>query len=131
MCILLGIMHATEFNNLFHVVSAGLLLWGCVSYMGWINSIVKIWWSEIEMGREYIFNFAFENLIIQSTVLLYKYSIWTILFSVGSALIIAFVKVWVDDDSDGKILCWRKDVLSEFLHGCLNCIAIIINLIFV
>jgi len=131
LCMLVSIILIRGLFTFLNIASAVLLIWGCVSYMGWLNSIVKLWWKQIEMKKEYIWNFAFENLVIQSTVLLYKRSIWSCIFMVGSAMIIAFIKIWVDDDSDGKILCWRKDVLSEFLHGCLNCIAIIINLLFI
>ena len=131
MCVLVSAILIVGLKNYLHFATAVLLYWGCTSYMGFINSIVVLWWPQIIMKREYIWNFAFENLIIQSTVLMYKRSIWNILFMVGSALIIAFVKVWVDDDKDGKILFWRKDVLSEFLHGSLNCVAFIINMLFI
>jgi len=131
LCMLIGIILTIGLNNFLHIASVVLLVWGCISYMGWLNTIVKLFWKDIVMKREYIWNFAFENLVIQSTVLLYKRSIYNILFSLLSSLLIAFIKVEIDKDKDETIWLWRKDVLSEFLHGSLNFVAMIINLIFI
>ena len=130
-CMLVGIMLIVGFNNFLHIVSAGLLFWGCVSYMGWLNYVIRGFAIIDNMKREYIWNFFFENLVLQSSVLPYKHSIFNIMLVIFSALLIAFIKVEVDKDKDGKILCWRKDVLSEFLHGSLNFVGIVINLIFI
>ena len=135
LCIVCCIYLDVGLFKLINIFTFWLVFWGCLSYMGWINSIVRLFWKDIVMKREYIWNFFFENLVIQSSVLPYKRSIYNILFSVASAFIIAFVKIAVDNDKDGKIkiLFWtmRKDVLSELLHGGLNCVSVVINLIFI
>ena len=130
-CMFICIILSTDVLLIRHIFTFLLLIWGCISYMGWLNYIVRLWWVDIVMKREYFWNFFLENLVLQSTVLIYKHSIYNIIFGTIFAFIIAFVKVAIDSDKDGKIWLWRKDVLSEFFHGGLNCLGIIINIMFI
>lgn len=125
---LCGTILINKIFTYFYFCSFILLLWGCWSYMGWLNYIVRLWWKDIIMKREYWWNYFIENLVIQSSILFYKNSIKNILFIFIFAFIVTFIKIWINKDKDGQILFWRKDILSEFFHGSLNYLGIIINL---
>jgi len=121
--------HTVEFH--WFLFSIGLIVWGCTSYFGWVNYIVRLF-ADLEMEREYWWNFMCENICIQCAVLPYKNTPMNIMFAIGWGTLVAFIKVWIDDDKDGiiHVLWWkfRKDVWSEIMHGSLNAVGIIVNL---
>jgi hypothetical protein len=112
------------------IISA-MLLWGCVSYFGWINYIVEKF-EEIELEREYWWNFFAENLMIQSSALIVNFNVFSVVLAVVFAGISAFGKVWIDSDSDGYLdvlgFDVREDVASEWWHGFSNCILLAVNI---
>ena len=110
------------------LITYALISWGCFSYFGWINFIVSLW-DDIEIGREYWFNFFAEGLVIQSVVYFISPSLLHAVVGILGALVGSLGKVWIDKDKDGRILWWRKDVLSEWYYGSVMCAFIIINAI--
>jgi hypothetical protein len=113
------------------VVVAAMLFWGCISYFGWVNSVVRLWWQDIEMEREYWWNFFAENLMIQSTALLVSFNPVSVALSVCFAGLSAVGKVLIDEGEEGyyRFFCFevREDVLSEWWHGFSNCVFLAIN----
>ena len=110
-----------------YAIACLMVIWGAVSYFGWVNNIVKLFWKDIEMDSEYVWNFFIENLMIQGSVVVIKQTPISAVLAVLFAAISAFGKVWIDSDKDGYILEWRKDVVSEFWHGFSNCLFIAVN----
>lgn len=102
----------------------GLVLWGSISYFGWINNLLPI----KEKDSEYWWNFFAENLTLQSGALFYVCSVNHIIFAVIAALLSALGKVLIDADEDAKVLCWNEAVLSEWWHGFSNCLFLLINI---
>lgn len=116
---MLGVLWPT---SLLQLMSLPLLLWGCSSYFGWINKFIDV----EDKDREYWWNFWAENMVIQSSVLFFVRSFENIIFVVMGALVIALIKVWIDE-------AWpkgwrpRQDVLSEIWHGGANAASILVN----
>ena len=105
-----------------NIYALPLLLWGCTSYMGWINNFLPV----KDKDREYWWNFFAENLVIQLSILTVKRGLSNIVFAVITALIIAIGKVWIDK-SWKYFFGLRKDVVSEWWHGGSNALCLLIN----
>ena len=120
MAIILCTLCSCEF--LWFIFSTALIVWGCVSYFGFLNYIVRKFWDEIEMEREYWWNFFAENLIIQSSVLPFRHSIINIFLVIIFAGVGALGKVLIDETN-----LEERDVVSEWWHGSFNAIGIAIN----
>jgi hypothetical protein len=131
--------HHVEFH--WYLLSCGLVAWGCTSYFGWINYIVdpirrKLNKQPLDLEREYWWNFAVENMVIQSSVLPFKHSPLNVGWVIVSGFVIAFVKVWIDspydwfqDDIGDRNADLDQAVLSEFWHGSANALCIFINML--
>jgi len=114
------------FHSNMQILQAGIILgmiaWGCISYFGWINYIVRIWWKEIEIDREFWWNFLAEGLIIQESILVVSPSIENAVTGMLSATVGAFGKVGID-----KIGFKWQAIVSELFFGAVMCAGIIIN----
>lgn len=86
--------------------------------MGWINNFIS---SVKDKDREYWWNFFVENLVIQSSVLLFKPHFVNIIFLIITSFLIAIIKVWTDNNIS------KADVKSELWHGGANATALWIN----
>jgi len=114
-------------------IVAVMVAWGCISYFGWVNYIVEKFWKDIEMEREYWWNFFAENLMIQSSALVIKCDPLSVVLAIVFALATAFGKTWIDADEDGvyHVLGFDigEDVASEWFHGFMNCLFLAINVV--
>jgi hypothetical protein len=119
-------------NYVAYVVACALILWGCVSYFGWFNYIVRLLWDDIEMDREYLWNFFLEDTVIQMSIFVIKPNPISALFAVVAAIISSTGKVLIDKHlKDGiyinERINWNQAVVSEFWHGSSNAFFIGIN----
>jgi len=110
------------------ILSYGLLYLGCSTYAGFLNYFVRIFWEDINMDREYWWNFWCENIIIQSSVLPFAHNPLNILFILSFALVVSLSKILIDKNNI-TIFGLREDVFSELCHGGLNALGIMLNLI--
>lgn len=116
------------------LITYAIITWGCCSYFGWINKVLA-WlidiesWFELEIEREYWWNFFAEALVIQSVVYFVSPSFKHAVVAILASLMASLGKVWIDKDKDGNILLWRKDVISEWFFGSMMCFGIVINVV--
>lgn len=116
----------TERDVIKYLGAYTLITISCVSYMGFLNYIVRLWWKEIEMSKEYWFNFLLEAMFMQSSMLLFDTSPRTIVLAVVFAVLSSFGKVAIDES---KIR--HKDVWSELYFGLVSALGIFINCLFI
>jgi len=125
-CMSFILMHCGLNETPQFFLAVALIAWGCASYFGWINFFIS-WLADIEIDSEYWWNFWVENMVIQSSVLLYKHSAANIGFCILWSGLVATGKVLIDLDEDGCVLFWKKDIVSEWWHGSGNALGIWLN----